>query len=67
MKITTHKEVEKLTRISSGGEGMFLSVEEESLSCTGPTVLTVRFSREFLHELEVGPEVVVITLSPEVK
>lgn len=39
----------------------------ESLSCTGPTVVEIRFNRAILHEMEVGCEDVSITLAEIVR
>ena len=49
------------------GEEVLFTFEEETLSCTGPTVMYITFKREYLHNLHVSPEEVVITLAREVK
>lgn len=58
-------EASEFTRISS--EAGAFTVTEENCSCTGPTILKIVFKREFLHELEVGPETVTVVLAKEVE
>lgn len=43
-----------------------IRIEAEHLSCTGPTVIHIEIPRHLLHTLEVGPEVVTMTLAEEV-
>jgi hypothetical protein len=44
-----------------------VQVEAETHSCTGPVTMHIRFDRELLHELHVGPEVVEIELAEAVE
>ena len=56
-----------VTVFAGMNERITLQVEAESLSCTGPIVMYLRFDRELLHELHVGAEVVEIELAEAVE
>lgn len=64
------------TREYNDGEVELYAISNERLriqataevhSCTGPVTMTVRFPRELLHELHVGPETVEIELAEAVE
>jgi hypothetical protein len=56
-----------LVRFSScGSPALAGRIEAFSLSSTGPDVVRIVFARAILHTVEVGPEVVSITLAEEV-
>ena len=65
MKITKHEGLKDLIRVTLAGVG--LNIEEWTASCTGPQGLDISFRRSMLHELEIGPEFVKITLTEEVE